>query len=160
MPRLHLTIAVLAATVVFLGATGQVHAQMPPYTAYGMGLRPRDVVTASIDGAECGRATVSAAGNWKITISAEAPCHPGDGSIVRFAVNGVEHAVTARWSGGGAPPNPRVGIALGTHATVTATATRTTTPKATATPKVSPSKAATPKAKSPARATPKALRRG
>ncbi len=79
----------LAATMIAAGllviVSGRAHAQVPPYTAYGMGLRSGDAVTASIEGVECGRATVSAAGNWKISIPAEAPCHPSEGATVRFA---------------------------------------------------------------------------
>ena len=160
MPRLRLPIAILAAALVLLASGGRAHAQMPPYTAYGMGLRSGDVVTASTEGVECGRATVSAAGNWKISIPADAPCHPSDGATVRFAVNGREHTATVRWSGGGAPLNPRIGVALGAPATPAPTATpmKTPLPKATSTPKAAttPTAKAVPKAK----ATPKAPRRG
>ena len=135
----------LVATLVLLTSGGHAHAQMPPYTAYGMGLHAGDVVTASIEGVECGRATVSAAGNWKISIATDAPCHPSDGATVRFAVNDREHTATVRWSGGGAPLNPRVGVALGTPAPVAKPATpavpaptKKATLKAAATPRPRP----------------------
>lgn len=154
VPRLRLPVAILAATLVLLASGGRAYAQMPPYTAYGMGLRSGATVAASIDGVECGRAKVSAAGNWKITIPAESPCQPQDGATIHFAVDGDERSATARWSGGGAPANPRVGVALGTPApTATPTKTPTAIPKATSTPKP----AATPKAK--AAPTPRPVRR-
>jgi hypothetical protein len=118
-----------------------------------MGLPAGDLVTAAIDGVECGSARVSAAGNWKISIPAEAPCQPKDGSTVHFAVNGKEHSATVRWSGGGAPLNPRIGVALGTSTPVAKTAATTTpSPKptaiatATATATASAGKTPTPKA--------------
>lgn len=143
----------LAATMIAAGllaiVSGQAHAQVPPYTAYGMGLRAGDAVAASIEGVECGRATATAAGNWKISIPAEAPCHPSEGTTIRFALNGKEQATTVRWSAGGAPLNPRVGVALGAGATATPTATptKTPTPKATAmaTKTPTPRATATPK---------------
>lgn len=134
MPRLRLPVAILAATLVLLASGGRAYAQMPPYTAYGMGLHAGDVVTASIEGVECGRTKVSAAGNWKITIPAESPCQPQDGATIHFAVDGDERSATARWSGGGAPVNPRVGIALGPPATPSTTST----PAAKATPDPTP----------------------
>ncbi len=109
-PRL---LALVAGTALALAGLASAGAQMPPYTAYGMGLRAGEVVVASIEGVECGRTRVSAAGNWKISIPSDAPCQPVDGSTIGFEVDGVKHSVTARWSGGGAPPNPRAGIALG-----------------------------------------------
>lgn len=122
-------VAVLT-TSLMLGHAGVVSAQMPPYTAYGMGLHAGDVVTASINGVDCGSARVSVAGNWKISIPAEAPCHPMDGTAVHFAVNGKQHEATVRWSGGGAPVNPRVGIVLGSTPMLAATVP----PRPTATP--------------------------
>jgi hypothetical protein len=139
-------LAGLLATVLVAGGATSVDAQMPPYTAYGMGLRPTDTVTATIEGVECGSVKVSVAGNWKISIPADAPCHPKDGSTIHFAVNGKEHAAVARWSGGGAPLNPRIGIALGAA---------TATPSATAIPKVTATASTAPTAKSAPKPTPK-----
>ncbi len=135
-------------------------AQMPPYTAYGMGLRSGDLVSASIGDVECGNAKVSAAGNWIIRIGADAPCAPVEGSTVRFTVNGTPHTATVRWSGGGAPLNPRVGVVLGAvpAATLTATPGKTAPAKPTATPRNVPAPKATvrpsvivPKARTPFR---------
>lgn len=79
------------------------------------------------------------AGNWKISIPTDAPCRPKDGATIHFAVNGKEHAATVRWSGGGAPLNPRVGDFLGAAtATPTATATASKAPTTKATPKPTP----------------------
>jgi len=153
MPGRRSILASLVATTLVVAGVGGVGAQMPPYTAYGMGLQPTETVTATIEGVECGSATVSVAGNWKISIPVDAPCHPKDGATIHFAVNGKEHTATARWSGGGAPLNPRVGVALGT---ATATPPTTATPKATATASKTPTTKATPKPtpKPPAKKSP------
>ncbi len=140
MPDRRPILASLLAAALVVGSVGGVAAQMPPYTAYGVGLQSTDTVTATIEGIECGSARVSGAGNWKISIPVDAPCHPKDGATIHFAVNGKEHAATARWSGGGAPLNPRVGVALGA---ATATPSATTTPKATVTPTQRPTPKAT-----------------
>ena len=146
-------LASLLATALVVGSAGGVSAQMPPYTAYGMGLLPTDTVTATIEGVECGSARVSVAGNWKLSIPVDAPCDPKDGAIIHFAVNGKEHAVVARWSSGGAPLNPRVGVVLGA---ATATPSAIATPKATATASKAPTTKATPKPtpKPPAKKSP------
>lgn len=138
----------IVAAAVPLGGVATASAQMPPYTAYGMGLRSGDLVSAAIGGVECGNVTVSAAGNWIIRIGADAPCGPVEGSTVRFAVNRTPHAATVRWSGDGAPINPRVGIVLGaTPSTATTTPAKTATAKtATAKPTAAATKAPTPKA--------------
>ena len=143
----------LLATALVAGGVASVEAQMPPDTAYGMGLQPTDTVTATIEGVECGSARVSVAGNWKISIPVDAPCHPKDGATIHFAVNGKEHAAVARWSGGGAPVNPRVGIALGA---ATVTLSTTATPKAIATATKAPTAKPTPKPtpKPPAKKSP------
>ncbi len=140
MPGRRPILASLLATVLVMGSVGGVAAQMPPYTAYGMGLQPTDTVTATIEGIECGSARVSVAGKWK-SIPADAPCHPTDGATIHFGVNGKEHTATVRWSGGGAPLNPRVGVAL---SAATATPTATATPKATAIASKAPTTKATP----------------
>ena len=162
MPRLRFLVVLLLAAALVLGNATFARAQVPPYTAYGTGL-PRGVtVSASIDGVECGRAAVSAAGHWKLTIPAEAPCQPKEGATLRFAVDGEERPATARWSGGGAPLNPRVGIALapaaaGTAASPTATVVPRATASATApaTPIAPATPAATPAATPVKKATPK-----
>ncbi|TAJ20575.1 MAG: hypothetical protein EPO65_03385 [Dehalococcoidia bacterium] len=157
MPRrrlLHFAFVAVVGTSVGLGSAGVVSAQMPPYTAYGMGLPAGDLVTAAINGVDCGSARVSAAGNWKISIPAEAPCQPKDGSTVHFAVNGKEHAATVRWSGGGAPLNPRIGVALGASVTPTATATAKVAPTSKPTATKSPTPTPTAKATATAAKTP------
>ncbi len=153
MPARRALVVALLTVALTVGHAGVASAQMPPYTAYGMGLPPGDLVTASIDGVECGSARVSVAGNWKISIPAEAHCHPKDGATVHFAVNGKIHSATVRWSGGGAPVNPRVGIVLGAASTQTGTArpAPTATPRPAATPALTlkvgaaPAKPAAPK---------------
>ncbi len=153
MPGRRPILASLLATTLVVGSVGGVAAQMPPYTAYGMGLQPTDTVTATIEGIECGSARVSVAGNWKISIPTEAPCHPTDGATIHFAVNGKEHAATLGWSGGGAPLNPRVGVAL---SATTVTPSATATLKATATASKAPTTKATPRPtpKPPAKKSP------
>lgn len=142
------TRAALFACALLASSVATAAAQMPPYTAYGMGLSAGQVVTASIEGVECGSAKVSAAGNWIIRIGADAPCTPTDGSTVRFAVDGKDSAATVGWSGGGAPLNPRVGVVLGTSPTAIATGTPATTATARPVPRatVIASKTPTPKA--------------
>lgn len=158
--RIGRALIALVAGALALGGIATASAQMPPYTAYGIDLRPGDLVWISIEGVECGSTKVSAAGNWIIRIGADAPCQPVDGATVRFAVNGTPHAATVRWSGGGTPLNPRVGVVLGAvpPATLTPTPAKTAIARPTVIPRNVPPPKATvrpsvivPKARTPFR---------
>ena len=112
-----LTLAVLVVATLAAGAaasSGEARAQSrPPDTYYGAGLAAGDVVTASIEGAECGRDTVAASGIWSITVAAGG-CGGAarDGATVTFAVNGVPAGQTAKWRVGGVPDDQAAGITL------------------------------------------------
>ena len=59
MPGRRPILASLLATAILIGSVGGVAAQMPPYTACGMGLQPTDTVTTTTEGVECGSARVA-----------------------------------------------------------------------------------------------------
>ena len=115
MKKLTLAVLVVAALAAGVAAfAGEARAQSrPPDTYYGAGLAAGDVVTASIGGAECGRATVDASGIWSITVAAGG-CGGAarDGATVTFAVNGVPAGQTAKWRVGGVPDDQAAGITL------------------------------------------------
>ena len=107
-----LGVAFAAAAVLFSAFAASASAQVPPYTAYGIGQTAGAKVAANIAGKSCGEATVAAAGTWKITIGTDAPCAPKEGDTVAFSVNGVASAQTVKWTQGGAPVDAAKGIAL------------------------------------------------
>lgn len=104
--------AMAVAAVLFGAFAASANAQTPPFTAYGTGLTPGDVVTASIDGNACGEATVDADGNWLIYVEAGGDCAPVAGDVINFAINGEAANETATYSAGGAPADVANGISL------------------------------------------------
>lgn len=108
--------AVLAVAVGLFGASlSTAHAQ-GPFTAYGIGQAPGATVSATIDGATCGTATVDSGGNWLIAIPQSAPCNPVEDDTVNFWLNGAPAQETATWTAGGTPAtsgyDANVGIPL------------------------------------------------
>ncbi len=75
------------------------HAQGPDVASYyGQNLSAGDIVTASIDGTECGSDTATAEG-WSIQVGQD-DCSPENGDTVSFTVNGDAAEQTATWSAG------------------------------------------------------------
>jgi hypothetical protein len=108
--------AVLAVAVgLFAVSLDSAHAQ-GPFTAYGIGQSPGSTVTASIDGATCGSASVDSQGNWLLAIDQGASCNPVEGDTINFALDGASVSETATWTGGGSPAtsgyDPNIGITL------------------------------------------------
>ena len=86
-------------------------AQGAPANYYGGGLADGDVVTASIDGVECGSATADADG-WLISIGADNDCNPTDGATVSFTLNGEAADQSVTYAAGGLPDDTVNGITL------------------------------------------------
>ena len=109
---------VLASTILFI-AIGDEAATPPPASGglpasfYGGGLDAGDVVTASIDGAACGKAEVGDGGGWSILVE-EGGCggKAVDGATIAFAIDGRAARPTATWRAGGLPDDREGGIAL------------------------------------------------
>jgi hypothetical protein len=109
-PRLFA--AALLALVVALGSSAQAGAQQAPYTAYGIGLQPGQVVVALVGGASCGSSTADAQGNWIISIPQTAPCNPTAGAMITFTLDGKATTAKETWNAGGAPKNIASGTTL------------------------------------------------
>ena len=86
--------------------------RLPAYY-YGGGLRAGAVVTASIGGVECGKATADASGGWSILVAAGG-CggRAAAGAVVAFAINGRAAWPTVTWEAGGLPAGREDGITL------------------------------------------------
>lgn len=113
-----LGIALVAAATMF-GIMASSASAGAPYTAYGVGLKPGAVITATLGGKACGPGvTVDALGNWLMWISDTAPCSPREGNLVALAIDGQLAEQTITWTEGGAPANPAKGIALTVAVTV------------------------------------------
>ena len=96
-------------------------AQTPPAVFYGKGLKSGDRVEALIAGRSCGTATANAAGEWSISVQANAACAPTENAAVAFTLNAAAATSTpaATWKGGGLPPDVANGYVLAAGAAVT-----------------------------------------
>ncbi len=103
----------VAALGLGLALASTVHAQNPPFTAYGAGLTDGDSVEAFADGNSCGTTTADSSGEWVLIIN-EGDCDGGaaDGATVSFYLNGSAANETETWSAGGAPADAVNGISL------------------------------------------------
>ena len=113
-PARIMAVAALMALLIgpmLFGASSAL-AQGAPANYYGGGLAEGDVVTASVDGAECGSATADADGGWAIVIGAANDCGAVDGSTVNFAVNGEAAEQSVVYAAGGTPDDVANGISL------------------------------------------------
>ena len=101
-------IAAAAGLMLSLGMAfaASANAQTPPATFYGRGLTAGQTVGATIGGRSCGTATVTAAGEWVISVASDAACAPTAGAAVSFTINGAPAtaAPAAVWQAGGTPP--------------------------------------------------------
>lgn len=101
-------VAAAAALMLSLGMAfaASAYAQSPPATFYGKGLTAGQVVGASVGGKACGTATVTAAGEWVISIAPDNACGPQAGAAVSFTIAGGAATATpaAVWQAGGTPP--------------------------------------------------------
>jgi hypothetical protein len=98
--------------VALLGRPGEAAAQAEPFTAYGTGLGPGQVVRAFVDGELCATAVADAQGQWLMQISSSAPCRPSSGDVLSFTLDGQATTATEVWTPGGAPADVAGGIAL------------------------------------------------
>lgn len=116
--------AVVLATMMFGALSTAVHAQTPPFTAYGTGQKAGSVVTAWIGTKQCASATVDASGNWLLYVDSSCPAVEGD--KIAFQIDGKATNETATYTAGGAPADVAKGITLTLAAGGGATATATT----------------------------------
>ena len=113
-PARIMAVAALMALLIgpMLFSASSALAQGAPANYYGGGLAEGDVVTASVDGAECGSATADADGGWAIAIGADNDCGAVDGATVNFAVNGEAAEQYVSYAAGGTPDDIANGISL------------------------------------------------
>jgi hypothetical protein len=84
-----------------------------PYTAYGTGLQPGELVDIFVGGEHCAQATADADGNWgPVAIGVSSPCTPVEGEIISFLLNGEPTIETDVFAFAGAPQNVATGIVL------------------------------------------------
>lgn len=106
-------VAALALAVVLFGALATAaQAQVPPFTAYGSGLRAGDRVEAFDGTRSCGTATADANGNWILQIASNAPCNPAANDVITFTLNGAPTSASEVYKAGGAPRDVARGITL------------------------------------------------
>ncbi|MBM4415395.1 MAG: hypothetical protein FJ035_03875 [Chloroflexi bacterium] len=121
-------VAAAAGLMLSLGMVfaASANAQTPPATFYGKGLTAGHKVEASIGGRSCGTATVTATGEWVISVASDNKCQPTAGAAVSFTINGAPATATpaAVWQAGGTPPAANIAngyvLTAGTAATPTA----------------------------------------
>ena len=106
-------VAALALAMLLFGAVATAaHAQVPPFTADGSGLKAGDKVE-SFDGTKsCGTATADANGNWILQIASNAPCNPAANDTLTFTLNGAPTSASETYKAGGAPKDVARGITL------------------------------------------------
>ena len=112
--------ALALATLLFGAVATAAHAQVPPFTAYGSGLKAGDKVEAFDGTKSCGTATADANGNWILQIASNAPCNPAGGDTLTFTLNGAPTSASESCS---------VGLAF--NAPDTAPASVTSSPSST-----------------------------
>jgi hypothetical protein len=81
----------------------------PPFTAYGTGMSPGDVVEGTVDSTSVGFVEANERGEWIMTIEASSFYR---GATVLFLVNGVSTGIGQQLSIGGGPDNVAEGIDL------------------------------------------------
>ena len=89
-----------------------VHAQMPPFTAYGSGLKADDKIEAFDGKYSCGTARADSNGNWILRISRSSPCDPATGDTITFTLNGAATSASETYKPGGAPKDVTKGVTL------------------------------------------------
>ena len=110
-------------TSIGLLAGPSAHAQPAlPFLAYGVGQTAGDTVTANLAGAACGTGTVDAAGQWSISITADATCTVTAGDTINFALNGTAVTETAVFGVGDNVGNGQYPVATGMTLTAGAAA--------------------------------------
>ena len=122
-------LAMLAILAAALFAPSAADAQVPPYKAYGSGLRAGEVVRAFKGAAQVGQVTVTAAGTWDMNIPAGGEANVGNGDRITFTVDGRAAAESVTFAVGHFVPPP--GLTLTTPA-----AAATPTPAAVPAPSV------------------------
>ena len=106
-------VAALALAMLLFGAVATAaHAQVPPFTAYGSGLRAGDKVEAFDGTRSCGTANADANGNWILQIASNAPCNPAANDTITFTLNGAPTSASETYKAGGAPKDVARGITL------------------------------------------------
>lgn len=106
-------VAALALAMLLFGAVATAaHAQVPPFTAYGSGLRAGDRVEAFDGTRSCGTSVADANGNWILQIASNAPCNPAANDNITFTLNGAPTSASEVYKAGGAPRDVARGITL------------------------------------------------
>lgn len=129
-PRsIALALAALAVAAAALLIAPAAEAQVPPFKAWGSGLKSGEVVRAFKGTTQVGQGTANASGNWDIDIPAGGSANVANGDTITFTVDGRAAKETATFNVGQfvAPP----GLTLTTPAPAA-------TPTATATPAANP----------------------
>ena len=85
-----LSLGLVAAAI--LGAVAlsasPAQAQVPPFKAFGAGLKAGDMVSAMKGSTEVGKATANASGNWDMDIQSGGGASVANGDKITFSVNG------------------------------------------------------------------------
>ncbi len=81
-------------------------AQLPPFKAFGAGLKSGDVVSAMKGSTEVGKATANASGNWDMDIQSAGVAAVANGDKITFSVNGRVANETATFNVGQFTPPP------------------------------------------------------
>ena len=102
----------LVAMFLFGASATEVYAQMPPFTAYGSGVKADDKIEAFDGKYSCGTARADSNGNWILQISRSAPCNPATGDTITFTLNGAATSASETYKPGGAPKDVARGVTL------------------------------------------------
>lgn len=133
-PRFRTTILALTALAasavlaVTLLAPSSADAQIPPYKAWGSGVRGGEVVRAFKGTTQVGQVTGTAAGTWNMDIPAGGAANVANGDVLSFTVDGRAAKETVTFAVGQfvAPP----GLVLTTSGAAAPTPTPAATPAA------------------------------
>ena len=104
--------ALLVATFLFGAYATEAQAQIPPFTAYGSGVKTGDQIEAFDGKYSCGTARADSNGNWLLQISRSAPCNPATGDTITFTLNGAATSASETYKPGGAPKDVAQGVTL------------------------------------------------
>jgi hypothetical protein len=104
--------ALLVAMFLFGAFPTDAPAQMPPFTAYGSGLKAGDKIEAFDRKNSCGAARADWNGNWILQISSSAPCNPATGDTITFTLNGALTSASETYKPAGAPKDVARGVTL------------------------------------------------
>jgi hypothetical protein len=114
MSVLRKILAPIAALLVamFLAYATDALAQVPPFTAYGSGLKAGDKIEAFDGTKSCGTTRADSNGNWILQLSSSARCRPATGDRITFTLNGAATSASEIYKPAGAPKDVARGVPL------------------------------------------------